>query len=198
MIEIERNIGEDSEVHFVDNGKIGNEIKKSKSEKMRDKTIAGIMIESFMVRMDKEGKIKPAKVTKADLKLLVSIGVQENLSAEVMEEICRNAEKTDPQLDCLAEIVLEIVEAGNRDGLRALFDSCVRIASGVWINKHLESFDLFRDIFDGQYEVKDYLQYLDETLIKMYEKRSSATRSGGEDRPKNCQSHAPVGYQCRY
>jgi hypothetical protein len=69
--------------------------------------------------------------------------------------------------------------------LQVLFDSCVRIASGVWINKHADSFDLFRDFFHDKQEVKCRLKYLDEMLIKEYEARTYSIRSRSEDSTKN-------------
>jgi hypothetical protein len=185
MSEFEESNSEEHTVPFVGSGKTKKGTNKLKKEDVTVKTAHEILVESFMIREDKEGKIKPAKVTRADLKLLVSMESSETLSSEVMDEICWNAQKSDPQLDCLTEIVFGIMESDNSDSLQVLFDSCVRIASGVWINKHADSFDLFRDFFHDKQEVKCRLKYLDEMLIKEYEARTYSIRSRSEDSTKN-------------
>jgi hypothetical protein len=129
----------------VDNG-VDRKIKK---DPPKIKSISEIFTDTFSVQKDKDSKVKPAQITKTDLKLLCSIEKVDDFNSDVIENICKDAQETDPKLECLTEIILNIMESKNSECKKVLFEICIKIASGVWIKKQDDSLDLYKDIFEN-------------------------------------------------
>lgn len=130
-----------------------------------------IFLDAFTKRVDKENNIKPARITKVNLKLLSSFEEVEPFKDSVIDSIIESANFTDRSLDCLIEIFLALTAAQNCKANEVLLDLCIRIASGVWINQHEGSLNLFKDLFNGSTEFSDPITYLNGVLDEKYKKR---------------------------
>jgi hypothetical protein len=151
----------------VDNG-VDRKIKK---DPPKIKSISEIFTDTFSVQKDKDSKVKPAQITKTDLKLLCSIEKVDDFNSDVIENICKDAQETDPKLECLTEIILNIMESKNSECKKVLFEICIKIASGVWIKKQDDSLDLYKDIFENANTEENLIQYMDKALSGIFEKR---------------------------
>lgn len=141
------------------------------------KSAQDIILGVFNKQYDKDGKIKPAKISKRDLKSLNLLSTPETLTRELVDSIAEAAALTDPSLDCLAELALSVTEDSQGDWQQALFKFCVQVASGVWIHKHTKSVDLFRDIFVEHKNSDDWLNILEYSLSQKYQKRIAGLKS---------------------
>ncbi|MBA4500893.1 hypothetical protein [Marinobacterium marinum] len=141
------------------------------------KTAQDILLGAFSKQHDKDGSIKPAKITKRDLKSLNSLNTHEVLTRELVNSIAEAAALTDPSLDCLAELALSVTDESEGDWQQALFTFCVQVASGVWIHKHTGSVDLFRDIFVEHNNRDDWPNILEYSLSQKYQKRIAGLKS---------------------
>lgn len=150
------------------------ESKKSVKKIAQKKSFEDIFVDTFSVQMDKKGKVKPASISKLDLKTLCSTEEIKDLGPEAVDAICKNAVRTDPAFGCLTEVALSIMELNSGSTRDTLFSLCIHIASGVWINKHRSSINLFRDIFSDEPAGSDCIQFLENTLSSMYQKRLQA------------------------
>lgn len=149
---------------------VNNVDKKNKKEPIK-KSISKIFVDAFSVQKDKDLKIKPAQITKTDLKSLCSIEKMDDFNSEIIEGICKDAQETDPALECLTEIILNIMESKNRECQKALFEICIKIASGVWIKKQDGSLDLYQDIFDNAKIQENTIEFMENSLHSIFEKR---------------------------
>lgn len=183
---------------------IGNEIaesepgdiKKSKPSKAKPaaepKSVEQILAEAFAITTDKDQNIKPASITKADLKSLTTYQQDVSLSSELAESITAAACKTDPELKVLSLITLAVFKC-QRDALRyELMAFCVRLASSLWIQRHRESFDLYRDIMDADKGLDSSpLTFLRNSITEQYRKRiESVVRQTSETPGPNATSVA--------
>jgi len=151
--------------------KPANTVKKPVNQPAKKKSTEEIFSDTFAVKVDKNGDVKPAKVTQADLKSLCSTGNKENLSVETLARVCSDAGLTDSDLGCLTEIVLHVMDLKSSTSQKSIFEVCIRIASGVWINKHHGSMDLYKDIFGGVGDRPDAIRHMEATLKVMFDKR---------------------------
>lgn len=171
-------------VDEVEKGETQNVIPSSKNpvkKVEKQKTVVEIFADTFSVELDKKGNVKPATISKSDLKSLRSIEDGINFSPAVIDSVCKDIVHTDPGFTCLNKIVLNIFESNSADTRKALFSTCMKIVSGSWINKHRGSIDLFKDIFDSAPENSDYIKVLDKSLSDMFKKRLSAPKSSQID-----------------
>lgn len=137
--------------------------------------VSEILIDTFMVRKDKEGSVKPARCTKVNLKHLCTLEDIQPIGADQTQLIVESASSTDQGLDCLTEIFLALNNVGYSESQQRLLRYCIRLASGIWIYKHEGTFNLFEDIFDNHSDESkaDPIKYLHESLSKKYKKRLS-------------------------
>lgn len=153
-----------------------DDIKKSTRSKTKPtaeaKPIEQILSDAFAITTDKDQNIKPASISKADLKSLMACQQDASLSNELAEQITAAACKTDPELKTLSLVTLAAVKC-QRDGLRhELLAFCVRLASSLWIQHHRESFDLYRDIMDADKGLDSTpLTFLRNSITEQYRKR---------------------------
>ena len=156
-----------------DNG-VKPESKKSVKKITEKKSFEDIFVDTFSIQVDKKGKVKPASISKLDLKTLCSTEEIKDLRPEAVDAICKNAVQSDITLGCLTEIALSIMELSSGSTRDTLFSLCIHIASGVWINKHRGSINLFRDILSDEPTGSDCIQFFENTLSSMYQKRLQA------------------------
>jgi hypothetical protein len=115
-----------------------------------------------------------------------------SLSSELAESITAAACKTDPELKVLSLITLAVFKC-QRDALRyELMAFCVRLASSLWIQRHRESFDLYRDIMDADKGLDSSpLTFLRNSITEQYRKRiESVVRQTSETPGPNATSVA--------
>ncbi|MHA5671455.1 hypothetical protein [Pseudomonas aeruginosa] len=148
------------------------------------KPIAEIISQIFEVSLDKDQNIKPASLSKADIKAIVSCQATGGFDAQLAEKVAENAIKTDPQLSALAHLAVSASRC-REDALRyALLTFCVRLASALWINRHRESYDLFQDILDADKGLDSTpLRFLRNALEALYHKRIEYVRSSSPVAP---------------
>ena len=166
-------------VDGVKKGETQNVIPSSKNpvkKVAKQKTVVEIFADTFSVELDKKGNVKPATISKLDLKALRSIKGAINLSPSVIDSLCKDIVHTDPGFTCLTEIILNVLESNSSDTRNALFTVCLHIVSASWINKHRGSIDLFRDIFADASANSDCIEVLEQSLSIMYKKRLSALK----------------------
>lgn len=150
-----------------------NKLKQSKTKPAAaPKSVEQIFSGAFAITTDKDKNIKPASISKADLKSLTASQQDVRLGSELAEQIIAAAGKTDPELKCLSLIALAAVKS-QRDTLRhELLAFCVRLASSLWIQRHRGSLDLYRDIMDADRGLDSApLTFLRNSLIELYRKR---------------------------
>lgn len=148
--------------------------KKAIKDSPKIKTTTEIFKDAFSVLKDKEGNVKPARIPKADLKSLCSVEKVDKFGNDIIDKLCRDAEISDSGLDCLTEIILNILELKHDESRTALFNYCMQLASGVWINKHRGNLDLFEDIFQDYQSQEDAIQFMEKSLNSMFDKRISS------------------------
>ncbi|MGY8832854.1 MAG: hypothetical protein ACKVIS_25640, partial [Pseudomonadales bacterium] len=105
-----------------------NKRKQSKAKAaVQAKSVVQIFSEAFAITTDKDQNIKPASITKADLKTLATYQQEVHLGNELAEQITNAASKTDPELKCLSLITLAAIKCPH-DALRHdLLSFCVRL-----------------------------------------------------------------------
>lgn len=171
---------DEKSVEGLGTAKVNKAAKKKESRSLSD-----ILLESFAVRQEKDGKVKQARITKADLKALCALARVEPINQAVIESLYQSVEITDPELNCLTEIALGVMDAQNAELEHFVLDTSVRIASGMWIHKHRGSLDLYQDIFDKEDDVLNPLSYLAQSLDTQYQKRLYAAGRGQSNYPKS-------------
>ena len=153
-----------------------DDIKKRKQSKAKTtaeaKSVEQILSDVFAITTDKDQNIKPASISKADLKSLAASEQDVGLSNELADRITASACKTDPELKCLSLITLTAVKY-QHDVLRNdLLRFCIRLASSLWIQRHHGSFDLYRDIMDADKGLDSApLTFLRNSITELYRKR---------------------------
>ncbi|WP_282410601.1 hypothetical protein [Pseudomonas sp. PS02303] len=66
------------------------------------KPIAEIISQIFAISVDKDKNIKPAILSQADFRAIVSCQAAAELDAHLADKVAQDARKTDPQLNALA------------------------------------------------------------------------------------------------
>ena len=174
-----------------------DDIKKRKQSKAKTaaeaKSVAQIFSEAFAITTDKDQNIKPASISKADLKSLAASEQDVGLSNELADRITASACKTDPELKCLSLITLAAVKC-QHDVLRNdLLRFCVRLASSLWIQRHLGSFDLYRDIMDADKGLDSApLTFLRNSITELYRKRIEFVASRAKENTSHKSDNAEV------
>lgn len=174
-----------------------DDIKKRKQSKAKTaaeaKSVAQIFSEAFAITTDKDQNIKPASISKADLKALTASQQDERLSNELAEQITNAACKTDPELKCLSLITLAAIKC-QHDALRHdLLSFCVRLVSSLWIQRHRGSFDLYRDIMDADMGLDSApLTFLRNSITELYRKRIEFAASQAREHTKHKSDNAVV------
>lgn len=158
-------ISNDQDLEVV---KISKEIKEVKKNSIEE-----ILTQTFKVQIDKNDKVKPASITKVNLKALCSIQDVNTVNSTAVNTISNYVLRSDPSFNCLTEIVFNIYELETIEVRNFIFSLCIEIASGAWINKHRGSVNLFKDILDDSAD-SDCIRVLDTTLEAMYQKRIKA------------------------
>lgn len=142
------------------------------------KPIAEIISQVFAISVDKDQNIKPATLSKADFKSIVSCQTTAELDAQLVDKVAEDARKTDPQLNALALLTVATSRCREDAQRHALLTFCVRLASALWINRHRESHDLFQDILDGDKGLDSTpLRFLCNSIAALYSKRIEHVRA---------------------
>jgi prefoldin subunit 5 len=163
---------------FIEEGKtseksrLPDESKKPLSEPTKKRSTEEIFSNIFSVKLEKNGDVKPAKITQTDLSRLCSVGKKENFGSEKLARVSSDAELTDTDLKCLTQIALHAMDIKDSACQKELFEICIRIVSGIWFNKHHASMDLYQDIFDGIGDHPNDILYMNTTLQTMFDKRT--------------------------
>ncbi len=171
-----------------------NKRKQSKAKAaVQAKSVVQIFSEAFAITTDKDQNIKPASITKADLKTLATYQQEVHLGNELAEQITNAASKTDPELKCLSLITLAAIKCPH-DALRHdLLSFCVRLVSSLWIQRHRESFDLYRDIMTADMGLDSApLTFLRNAITELYRKRIEFVASQARELAKNKSDNAVV------
>ncbi len=168
-----------------------DDIKKPKQSKAEPKSVEQILTEAFAITTDKDQNIKPAGITKADLKSLMTYQQDTRLSSELADSITAAACKTDPELKVLSLITLAAFKC-QRDVLRhELMAFCVRLASSLWIQRHRGSLDLYRDIMDADKGLDSSpLSFLRNAITEQYRKRIDSVGRQASEVPSPSTSNA--------
>ena len=167
-----------------------DDVKKRKQSKPKtaaeSKSVEQILSEVFAITTDKDQNIKPASISKADLKSLLSYQQDMSLSNRFIEQIVTVARKTDPELKCLSLITLAAVKCQHDAQRHELLTFCVRLASSLWIQRHRGSFDLYRDILDADKGLDTApLTFLRNSVTELYRKRIEFVGSQARDATSN-------------
>ncbi|WP_434456585.1 hypothetical protein JQR85_14010 [Stutzerimonas urumqiensis] len=148
------------------------------------KPIAEIISQIFEVSQDKGENTKPAILSKADFKAIVSCQATGGFDAQLADKVAVSAIKTDPQLNALAHLAVAASRCREDAPRNALLTFCVRLASALWINRHRESHDLFQDIWDADKGLGSTpLRFLRNALAALYHKRVEYIRSSAPVTP---------------
>jgi hypothetical protein len=174
-----------------------DDIKKSKQSKTKTavqaKSVAQIFSEAFAITTDKDQNIKPASISKADLKALTASQQDVHLSNEIAEQITTTAGKTDPELKCLSLITLAAIKCQHDTLRHDLLSFCVRLVSSLWIQRQRGSFDLYRDIMDADKGLDSApLTFLRNAITEQYRKRIEFVASQARERTKDKSENALV------
>lgn len=166
MIGIENEIAEQTPDDLI-------KLKKTKTKApAASKSVEQILYGAFEVTTDKDKNVKPASISKADLKSLTNAQQDVRLGSELTEQLIDAAGKTDPELKCLSLITLAAVKCQHEAQRHELLVFCVRMASALWIQRHRGSFDLYRDIMDADKGLDSApLTFLRNSIIEQYRKR---------------------------
>lgn len=151
---------------------------RKKKPATQAKPIAEIISQIFAISVDKDKNIKPAILSQADFRAIVSCQVAAELDAHLADKVAQDARKTDPQLNALA--LLAVATSKCRDGAQrhVLLTFCVRLASVLWINWHRGSHDLFQDILDGDKGLDSTPQrFLCNAITALYSRRIEHVRA---------------------
>ena len=157
---------------------------KSKDYNKKGKTTAKyqsveeLLLKVFAVSKDKTGRVKPAKVSKNDLKLLVAFNDVGYIQGKNYTTLCEQVVFTDPELNCLASIVAHVMTYKNAKTRSDLLNICLRIISGSWVNKHRRSLNLYRDIYDELPEGDKTINGFERQINILYDKRIAALSKG--------------------
>ena len=167
-----------------------DDVKKRKQSKPKtaaeSKSVEQILSEVFAITTDKDQNIKPASISKADLKSLLSYQQNMSMSNGFIEQIVTVARKTDPELKCLSLITLAAVKCQHDAQRHELLTFCVRLASSLWIQRHRGSFDLYRDILDADKGLDTApLTFLRNSVTELYRKRIEFVGSQARDATSN-------------
>jgi hypothetical protein len=167
-----------------------DDVKKRKQSKPKtaaeSKSVEQILSEVFAITTDKDQNIKPASISKADLKSLLSYQQNMSMSNGFIEQIVTVARKTDPELKCLSLITLVAVKCQHDAQRHELLTFCVRLASSLWIQRHRGSFDLYRDILDADKGLDTApLTFLRNSVTELYRKRIEFVGSQARDATSN-------------
>jgi len=139
---------------------------------IKPKTAAEIIEQIFAITADKNQNIKPASLSKADWKAIASCQSSGNLDGLLANKVVADACKTDAELDALAQMTVAASRCGQDTVRHELLAFCVRLASSLWIQKHRESHDLYRDILQGDTGLdSDPLAFLHKVITSQYGKR---------------------------
>ena len=142
------------------------------------KSISEIISQVFAISVDKDQNIKPATLSKADFKSIVSCQTTAELDAQLVDKVAEDARKTDPQFNALALLTVATSRCREDAQRHALMIFCVRLASALWINRHRESHDLFQDILDGDKGLDSTpLRFLCNSIAALYSKRIEHVRA---------------------
>ncbi|WP_339434432.1 hypothetical protein [Pseudomonas orientalis] len=163
-----------------------DDVKKRKQSKPKiaaeSKSVEQILSEVFAITTDKDQNIKPASISKAELKSLLSYQQDMSLGNGLIEQIVAVACKTDPELNCLSLITLAAVKCQHDSQRHELLTFCVRLASSLWIQRHRGSFDLYRDIMGADKGLDTApLTFLRNSVTELYRKRIEFVRSQARD-----------------
>lgn len=174
-----------------------DDIKKSKQSKTKTavqaKSVAQIFSEAFAITTDKDQNIKPASISKADLKALTASQQDVHLSNELAEQITTTAGKTDQELKCLSLITLAAIKCQHDTLRHDLLSFCVRLVSSLWIKGQHGSFDLYRDIMDADKGLDSApLTFLRNAITEQYRKRIEFVASQAREQAKNKSENALV------
>ena len=167
-----------------------DDVKKRKQSKPKtaaeSKSVEQMLSEVFAITTDKDQNIKPASISKADLKSLLSYQQDMSLSNGFIEQIVTVACKTDPELKCLSLITLAAVKCQHDAQRHELLTFCVRLASSLWIQRHRGLFDLYRDLMDADKGLDTGpLTFLRNSVTELYRKRIEFVGSQARDATPN-------------
>jgi len=142
------------------------------------KPIAEIISQIFAISVDKDQNIKPANLSQNDFKAIASCQTTAVLDARLTDKVAEDARKTDPQLNALALLAVAASKCRESAQRHALLTFCVRLASVLWINRHRESHDLFKDIWDADKGLDSTpLRFLHNAITALYSKRIEHVRA---------------------
>ncbi|MED5491566.1 MAG: hypothetical protein VYD45_05525 [Pseudomonadota bacterium] len=162
----------------------GKPVRKPKPAQQA-KPITAIISQIFEVSLDKDQNIKPASLSKTDFKAIVSCQAAGDFDAQLADKVIEDASKTDSQLSALTQLAVAASRCRENSLRYALLTFCVRLASGLWINRHRESHDLFQDILDGDKGLDSTpLRFLRNALAALYDKRIEYVRSSPSVSPQ--------------